>query len=110
MVAGISLAVSLVISIIQCCTCHLCGLGGILDTLFAIVGTGVCVRGGDEKEKSVLCSSDTRRFPCAAWWAAGAGVVTTNVKNGNNTVVEADGVVYGPLPEQTARDFVMVSG
>lgn len=38
-VVGISLAVSLVISLVQCVTCHLCGLGSILDTLFATAGT-----------------------------------------------------------------------
>lgn len=38
-VAGVSMAVSLGISILQCCTCNLCGLGGILDILFAIAGT-----------------------------------------------------------------------
>jgi hypothetical protein len=32
-VCGVSLVVSSLISIIQCCTCNLCGLGKILDVL-----------------------------------------------------------------------------
>lgn len=37
--AGISLGVSFVISLLQCCTCNLCGLGKLLDIIFSVVGT-----------------------------------------------------------------------
>ncbi len=57
-VAGISMAVSLAISLLQCCTCNLCGLGSILDLLFAGVGT--------------------------AWWAIAAAVVQTNVSDASD--------------------------
>eukprot|EP00879_Flechtneria_rotunda_P000134 GHRR01000197.1.p1 GENE.GHRR01000197.1~~GHRR01000197.1.p1 ORF type:complete len:216 (+),score=53.95 GHRR01000197.1:239-886(+) len=36
---GISIIATGVLSILQCCTCHLCGLGSILDALFAAAGT-----------------------------------------------------------------------
>lgn len=50
-VGGVSLAASAALGLLLCCTCNLCGLGGILDTIFAAVGT--------------------------AWWAV-AGVVLNN--------------------------------
>lgn len=37
--AGVSIAVSIAISLLQCCTCNLCGLGGVLDLIFAVAGT-----------------------------------------------------------------------
>jgi mannose-P-dolichol utilization defect protein 1 len=40
-VSGISIIATGILSILQCCTCHLCGLGGILDVIFAAVGTAV---------------------------------------------------------------------
>lgn len=45
-VCGISLVVSSIISIVQCCTCNLCGLGKILDLLFAGFGLVWCVPPG----------------------------------------------------------------
>jgi len=36
---GISVLATLALSILQCCTCHLCGLGGLLDAVFAAAGT-----------------------------------------------------------------------
>lgn len=36
---GISVLATLALSILQCCTCHLCGLGGLLDAAFAAAGT-----------------------------------------------------------------------
>lgn len=49
-VAGISVIVSLLISLVQCVTCHLCGIGGVLDVIFAAAGTAwwvvVSRRGG----------------------------------------------------------------
>lgn len=39
--AGISVLATVVLSILQCCTCHLCGLGTVLDAVFAAVGTVV---------------------------------------------------------------------
>jgi hypothetical protein len=53
---GITIALGIIIGIIQCFTCHICGLGGILDLIFAILGS-------------------------AAWLAA--AIVTTNVYNDN---------------------------
>lgn len=38
-VVGVSLAVSLAVSLLQCLTCNLCGLGKILDILLAAFGT-----------------------------------------------------------------------
>ena len=38
--SGLTIGVGLVIGIIQCYTCNLCGLGGILDGLFSLCGAG----------------------------------------------------------------------
>lgn len=57
-VVGISLLVSLIISILQCCTCNLCGLGKFLDVVFAAAGT--------------------------VWWVIAAGVVQANVNDAQN--------------------------
>jgi hypothetical protein len=35
---GVTIALGLVVGIIQCFTCHMCGLGGVLDVLFATAG------------------------------------------------------------------------
>lgn len=51
-VVGVSLAVSFCVSLLQCCTCNLCGLGKILDILLAAAGT--------------------------AWWAVAGGVIQAN--------------------------------
>jgi hypothetical protein len=39
MAGGISVVATGALSILQCCTCHLCGLGTILDAVFAAAGT-----------------------------------------------------------------------
>ena len=39
MVVGVSLAVSLAISLLQCCTCNMCGLGKFFDPVLGIFGT-----------------------------------------------------------------------
>lgn len=39
--AGLTIGLGIVIGIIQCYTCYLCGLGGILDGLFALAGAAV---------------------------------------------------------------------
>lgn len=58
---GCTIGLAIVIGIIQCYTCRLCGLGGILDFLFAAAGT-------------------------AAWCVA--SLVVTNVyNNGNDSLV-----------------------
>ena len=54
---GLTIGVGLLIAIIQCYTCNLCGLGGLLDGLFALAGS-------------------------AAWGAASA--VITEALNGSN--------------------------
>jgi hypothetical protein len=36
---GISVIATAALSILQCCTCNLCGLGGIVDAAFAAAGT-----------------------------------------------------------------------
>ncbi|KFM25001.1 hypothetical protein F751_1880 [Auxenochlorella protothecoides] len=61
-VVGVSVLVSFVISLVQCCTCHLCGLGAILDTIFAAAGT--------------------------AWWIIASSIVT---KNSNDSDLPEDG-------------------
>ena len=38
--SGLTIGVGFVIGIIQCFTCNLCGLGGVLDGLFALLGAG----------------------------------------------------------------------
>lgn len=38
MASGISLAATAALSILQCCTCYLCGLGTLLDAVFAMAG------------------------------------------------------------------------
>ena len=38
--SGLTIGVGLLISIIQCYTCNLCGLGGVLDGMFALAGAG----------------------------------------------------------------------
>jgi hypothetical protein len=38
--SGLTIGVGLLIGIIQCYTCNLCGLGGILDGLFSLCGAG----------------------------------------------------------------------
>ena len=38
-VGGISVLATLALSLLQCCTCRLCGLGSILDAVFAAAGT-----------------------------------------------------------------------
>lgn len=51
------------VSILQCCTCHLCGLGSLLDTLFAAAGcvlwaiVGVII---DQVQKQPLMQSVPR--------------------------------------------------
>lgn len=39
MAGGISIVATAVLSILQCCTCYLCGLGTLLDAIFAAAGT-----------------------------------------------------------------------
>ncbi|KAI7840265.1 hypothetical protein COHA_006047 [Chlorella ohadii] len=56
-VAGISLAVSALVSLIQCCTCNMCGLGKAFDVILAAFGT--------------------------AWWAIASGVIAHNVASGS---------------------------
>jgi hypothetical protein len=38
--SGLTIGLGLLIGIIQCYTCNLCGLGGILDGIFALCGAG----------------------------------------------------------------------
>ncbi|GAB4814433.1 hypothetical protein N2152v2_001479 [Parachlorella kessleri] len=54
-VIGVSLVVSFAISLVQCLTCNLCGLGKFLDMIFAGVGF--------------------------VWWLIAAGVVQHNVND-----------------------------
>ena len=59
---GCTIGLGIVIGIIQCYTCHLCGFGGILDFAFAVCGT-------------------------AAWCAA--AIVVTNVYNDGKNALNA---------------------
>lgn len=45
-VGGISVVATMILSILQCCTCNLCGLGGVLDAAFAAAGTVVWAAAG----------------------------------------------------------------
>ncbi|KAL4458431.1 hypothetical protein ABPG75_013296 [Micractinium tetrahymenae] len=54
-VIGVSLAVSLAVSLLQCLTCNLCGLGNILDILLAAFGT--------------------------VWWAVASGVIASHAND-----------------------------
>ena len=38
--SGVSILATAALSLLQCCTCNLCGLGFVLDTVFAAAGTG----------------------------------------------------------------------
>ena len=38
--SGLTIGVGLLVGIIQCYTCNLCGLGGILDGIFSLLGAG----------------------------------------------------------------------
>lgn len=38
-VGGVSILATAALSVLMCCTCNLCGLGFLLDTIFALVGT-----------------------------------------------------------------------
>lgn len=38
-VSGVSILATAVLGILQCCTCRLCGLGTVLDAIFAAAGT-----------------------------------------------------------------------
>lgn len=62
--ASVSLAASFLISLLQCCTCNLCGLGKVLDVFVAILGS--------------------------IWWAVSAAVVQVHIDNapaaGSNAV------------------------
>ncbi|EFN54382.1 hypothetical protein CHLNCDRAFT_135683 [Chlorella variabilis] len=77
-VCGVSLVVSAVISMIQCCTCNLCGLGKILDVLLGALGT--------------------------IWWAVASGVIGSNAMDplGGTAQVTASSSV------NTARDAVPI--
>ncbi len=57
-VVAFSLLFSLVISLVQCLTCNLCGVGSVLDVVFAIIGT--------------------------VWWSIAAVVVTKNGTEANS--------------------------
>jgi hypothetical protein len=39
-VGGVSILATGALSLLQCCTCNLCGLGFLFDTVFALAGTG----------------------------------------------------------------------
>ena len=39
---GVSILATGVLSLLMCCTCNLCGLGFLLDTIFALAGAGWC--------------------------------------------------------------------
>ena len=42
-VGGITIALGIAVGLVQCITCHLCGLGGILDAIFAAVGAALWI-------------------------------------------------------------------
>lgn len=64
---GITIAIGIIIGIIQCFTCNICGLGGILDLIFAILGS-------------------------AAWLAA--AIIVTNVYNDNKNTTIPENAAY----------------
>lgn len=128
-VCGVSLLVSSVISIIQCCTCNLCGLGRILDVI--VSGGGACCCdcgpgrcGGRRLPRSAsdvgrgcscrrrlegnLCDSPpTLPNPNAqlgalgtVWWAVASGVI------GKNAMDPSDAPTSSSV--NTARDAVPI--
>ena len=36
---GVTIAIGIVIAVIQCYTCNLCGMGGVLDFIFGVIGS-----------------------------------------------------------------------
>ncbi|GAB4822906.1 hypothetical protein N2152v2_009952 [Parachlorella kessleri] len=60
--AGVSIGISLLLSLVKCVTCDLCGLGALLDLIFSAAGT--------------------------CWWAVGASVVTKHVQQAADMPLE----------------------
>jgi mannose-P-dolichol utilization defect protein 1 len=74
-ISGISLLATLALSILLCCTCNLCGLGFILETAFAAVGTAAWALAGvvlyqNEERNASLPRADLRRVIFILTWTA----------------------------------------
>lgn len=76
---GCTIGLGIVIGIIQCYTCHLCGLGGILDFIFAAAGaaawcvasimvTNVYKDGNDSDNPAVTAFNDERKAVMIMSW------------------------------------------
>lgn len=117
-VCGVSLVVSAVISMIQCCTCNLCGLGKILDVLVSFHVRGEppcgCIAGHACQSPVSTASTDwLAPLDCAClqlgalgtiWWAVASGVIGSNAMDplGGTAQVTASSSV------NTARDAVPI--
>lgn len=64
-VVGVSVGVSLALSLVQCVTCNLCGLGGVLDAIFAILGL--------------------------VWWVIAGAIVTARVQDASSVGLTMQG-------------------
>lgn len=97
--AGISVIVSLLISLVQCVTCHLCGIGGVLDVIFAAAGTAwwvvVSRRGGGVQACDKYLVDSSLLTPARRWIIASA-IVTKHANQAN-----------GVLPEENWRNTVV---
>lgn len=74
-ISGVSLLSTLALSILLCCTCNLCGLGFILETAFAAVGTAAWALAGvvlmqNEERNAALPRADLRRVIYILTWTA----------------------------------------
>lgn len=71
-VAGVSLAASLVLSLLLCITCNCCGIGGVLDAVFAAIGIAWWVIGAillTQRSSSPAQLADWRVALIALAWA-----------------------------------------
>jgi hypothetical protein len=58
--SGLTIGVGLIIGIIQCYTCNLCGLGGLLDGAFALCGAGAWGYAGGVIQSAVDSNGNLR--------------------------------------------------
>ena len=113
-VAGASLAAAVVVSLLQCFTCNVCGCGDWLDLIFAVgrgLGRFACVAGGEVsasprrrwgREARRARPADPRPRPtlvpqaaAAAWWAVASAVFAKYQADADSAGV--------PSPEWRAR-------
>lgn len=68
--AGVSVLATAALGLLLCCTCNLCGLGSVLDTIFALAGAAWCAR-------ARAAGRAARAGACMRMgWCSGAGPAT----------------------------------